>query len=65
MNQLSILALGTLLAQAEAAPAPEAVTAMTPLSWAYMLLAWGLIVALNVFCFYRLFTRGGDTPHMG
>lgn len=32
---------------------------MTPISWLYMLLVWGLIVAVNVFCFYRLFKKKG------
>lgn len=49
----------------DTAAAVETTSAMTPVSWAYMVLVWGLIIALNVFCFYRLFARGKDTPHMG
>ena len=36
---------------------------MTPLSWMYMGLVWAAIIALNVFCFYRIFGRkknGGE-----
>lgn len=67
MDTVARLALHLALGQAEApaAAAGEAASAMTTASWAYMLIVWGLIVALNVFCFYRLFTRGRDMPHMG
>ncbi len=30
---------------------------MTLFSWIYMLSAWSAIIALNIFCFYRIFTR--------
>ncbi len=30
---------------------------MTPLTWTYMLTAWGLVLALNVFCFAQIFRR--------
>jgi len=30
---------------------------MTAISWAYMLVVWGLIISINVFCFYRIFTK--------
>lgn len=39
-----------------AANGAAAAFGMTPLSWLYMILVWGLIVGLNVFCFYRVFT---------
>ncbi len=28
---------------------------MTPLSWIYMGLVWAAIIALNIFCFSRIF----------
>lgn len=31
---------------------------MTPGSWLYMVCVWAAIIALNVFCFYRIFTKG-------
>ena len=35
---------------------------MTPLSWAYMLVVWAAIIALNVFCFGRMFrNRAGQS----
>jgi hypothetical protein len=37
--------------------APIEAHAMTLGSWIYMLVAWGLIIAVNVFCFYRIFGR--------
>lgn len=52
---LQTLALG----QAAAEETPH----MTPSSWAYMLVVWGAITALNIFCFYRLFAHGKDVPH--
>ncbi len=30
---------------------------MTPLSWVYMILVWTAIVAVNVFCFSRMFGK--------
>lgn len=30
---------------------------MTLLSWLYMGVAWILILAVNVFCFYRIFKK--------
>lgn len=30
---------------------------MTPLSWLYMGLIWLAIVALNAYCFYRIFAK--------
>lgn len=30
---------------------------MTLGSWIYMLLVWGAILAVNVFCFWKLFTK--------
>ena len=30
---------------------------MTLGSWLYMLTVWGIIVALNVFCFSRIFAK--------
>ena len=30
---------------------------MTLLSWIYMLSVWAAIIALNVYCFYRIFTN--------
>ncbi len=30
---------------------------MTPGSWIYMLTVWGLIIALNIFCFARIFGK--------
>lgn len=38
---------------------------MTLWSWLYMGLAWAAIIALNVFCFYRIFKKNGrsnDAP---
>lgn len=32
---------------------------MTVLTWCYMLSVWAAIIALNVYCFCRIFTRGG------
>lgn len=34
---------------------------MTPLSWLYMLLVWGIILAVNVYCFYRILKKGGGS----
>jgi len=33
---------------------------MTVLSWIYMGLVWAAIIALNVFCFRRIFGRGNQ-----
>lgn len=33
---------------------------MTPLSWLYMGLVWAAIIALNLFCFYRIFKKNGQ-----
>ena len=33
---------------------------MTLLSWLYMGLVWGAIIALNVFCFYHIFKTKKD-----
>lgn len=30
---------------------------MTLGSWIYMIVVWGLIIGLNVFCFSRIFRR--------
>lgn len=30
---------------------------MTPGSWIYMLAVWGIIIALIVFCFYKLLKK--------
>lgn len=30
---------------------------MTPGSWIYMLVVWGIIIGLNVFCFHRIFKK--------
>lgn len=30
---------------------------MTLASWIYMLLVWGIIIGINVFCFARIFGR--------
>lgn len=27
---------------------------MTPLSWLYMFTVWAILIALNVFCFYKI-----------
>ncbi len=35
---------------------------MSLLSWAYMLAVWILIVLLNVYCFYRVFTKKKPGP---
>jgi hypothetical protein len=32
---------------------------MTPLTWTYMLVAWSLVLALNIFCFARIFRSKG------
>ena len=37
---------------------------MTPLTWIYMLSVWAVIIALNAYCFYRIFT-GGRGPKGG
>ena len=34
---------------------------MTPVSWLYMALVWAAIIALNIFCFYRIFKK--KTPN--
>jgi len=33
---------------------------MTPLSWTFMLVVWAAIIALNVFCFGRIFRKRDD-----
>lgn len=43
---------------------------MTLFSWIYMGIAWGLIIAVNVFCFVRSFSgkrhpQNDDTPQTG
>ncbi len=30
---------------------------MTPVSWLYMALVWAAIIALNIFCFCRIFKK--------
>ncbi|HNR31093.1 MAG TPA: hypothetical protein PKI11_09405 [Candidatus Hydrogenedentes bacterium] len=35
---------------------------MTAWSWAYMLAVWGAIILLNVYCFYRIFTKKRSRP---
>lgn len=35
---------------------------MTLLSWVYMLVAWGIITGINVYCFYRVFTKKDNDP---
>jgi hypothetical protein len=30
---------------------------MTPGSWIYMLTVWGLLIALNVYCFRKVFKK--------
>lgn len=39
------------------ASAVETAPRMTVGSWIYMLTAWGLILALNVYCFSRIFRK--------
>lgn len=63
MIQLPVLVQSLAMAQAEvAASSPVETPHMTAASWAYMLVVWGAIVALNVFCFYRLFSHGREVP---
>ena len=38
---------------------------MTLFSWIYMLAVWAAIVALNVFCFARIFTKRHSPPNQG
>ena len=33
---------------------------MNAVSWIYMLVAWSVIIAINVYCFYRIFGKGGS-----
>lgn len=35
---------------------------MTALSWIYMGLVWASIIAINAFCFYRMFWKKQDSP---
>ncbi len=30
---------------------------MTPGAWIYMLVVWGIIIAVNVYCFYKLLKK--------
>ena len=30
---------------------------MTPLNWLYMLIVWAIIIGLNIYSFYRIFTK--------
>lgn len=30
---------------------------MTPGAWLYMILVWSVIIALNIFCFARIFRK--------
>jgi hypothetical protein len=36
---------------------------MTALSWLYLGIVWAAIIALNVFCFYRVFTKKTDNTN--
>ena len=38
---------------------------MTLFSWLYMLAVWAAIVALNVFCFARIFSKRNRPPNHG
>ena len=38
---------------------------MTLFSWIYMLAVWAAIVALNVFCFARIFSKRDRPPDQG
>jgi len=38
---------------------------MTLFSWIYMLAVWAAIIALNVFCFARMFAKRNSTSHQG
>ncbi len=31
---------------------------MTPISWIYMGTVWTIIITLNIYCFYNIFTKG-------
>lgn len=53
MNALPWLEWLTLGAQEGMREAPE----MTAGSWIYMLVVWALIIALNAFCYKRIFTK--------
>ena len=33
---------------------------MTPAGWILLVLSWGLIIALNVFCFVKVFGKKDD-----
>lgn len=35
---------------------------MSLLSWIYMLTVWALITFVNIYCFYRVFTKKGPGP---
>lgn len=35
---------------------------MTLFSWIYMLTIWGLLLALNAYCFYAVFRKREQTP---
>jgi hypothetical protein len=37
---------------------------MTPAGWVMMVLSCGFVLALLVFCFYRVFTTPGTQEHM-
>ena len=38
---------------------------MTLSSWIFMLAVWAAILALNAFCFYRMFTKNGKSKDGG
>ena len=38
---------------------------MTLFSWIYMLAVWAAIIALNVFCFVRIFTKRHSPRNQG
>ena len=33
---------------------------MTPIGWVLLLVSWGLIIALNIFCFVKVFGQKDD-----
>ena len=37
---------------------------MTPAGWTFMLCSVGFVIALTVFCFYRVLSKPKTTEHM-
>jgi hypothetical protein len=35
---------------------------MTPGAWLYMLAVWGVIIAVNIFCFVKIFKKNAQRP---